>query len=420
MKMKHIALATLAACGLAMGSMAHAEKAKLEFWTMSLSPKFNGYFEDLVKKYNAQSADVEWVWVDYPWDVIQSKFTSAIAAGKPPALVNLNVPWAYDYFQDGLLQPVDALIKKDQYAAGAIADVTFNGKVYAFPHYNGANVIIYNKELFKKAGLDPNKPPRTTDEMFAAAKQIKAKTGVAGYAPAIGPTKIEGYFMQNGLDIVKDGKAAVNSPAHAAFIKKIADVYKAGGFMKDNLFSQDNFQASLAAFNQGRMAMLVSTPTTLTRIRDDAPDLYKKLDVAAAPVGPTGIVDGGWMFNFGVAKNVDAKYLAEIGKFGTYLTNTDNQLTFSKAAGTLPTSKAAALDPFFQQYEKDDLLKKGIATAAKNLDKTRTIYLANVKDSEQVSNRLASSVEKAVNGREDIQKALNDAAEFLDKKIVRK
>ncbi|WP_137937907.1 extracellular solute-binding protein [Chitinivorax sp. B] len=420
MKMKHIALATLTACGLAMGSMAHAEKTKLEFWTMSLSPKFNGYFEDLVKKYNAQSADVEWVWVDYPWDVIQSKFTSSIAAGKPPALINLNVPWAYDYFQDGLLQPVDTLIKKDQYAAGAIADVTFNGKVYAFPHYNGANVIIYNKELFKKAGLDPNKPPRTTDEMFAAAKQIKAKTGVAGYAPAIGPTKIEGYFMQNGLDIVKDGKAAVNSPAHTAFIKKIADVYKAGGFMKDNLFSQDNFQASLAAFNQGRMAMLVSTPSTLTRIRDDAPDLYKKLDVAASPVGPTGIVDGGWMFNFGVAKNVDAKHLAEIGKFGTYLTNADNQLAFSKAAGTLPTSKTAALDPFFQQYEKDDLLKKAIATAAKNLDKTRTIYLANVKDSEQVSNRLASSVEKAVNGREEVQKALNDAAEFLDKKIVRK
>ncbi|MDE1713835.1 extracellular solute-binding protein (plasmid) [Chromobacterium amazonense] len=224
---------------------------------------------------------------------------------------------------------------KSQYVAGALKDVTFNGKVYAFPHYNGANVIAYNAELFKKAGLDPNKPPKSFDQELQYAKTIKAKTGVAGFAPTLGPTKIEALLMQNGLDVVKDGKPAFNSPAHVAFVKKLTDAYKAGALLKDNLFSQDNFQVAMAAYNGGRLAMLESTPTTLTRVRDEAPKLYVHTRVAPAPLGPTGIAAGGWMFNFAVARNVDKAFLVN------FITVSKLQLTDSYSGVVLPTLAGA-------------------------------------------------------------------------------
>lgn len=417
MKLKSIASATLLAVGLtaSFGAFA-ADKPVIEVWTMSLSPKFDGYFKDLVSKYNAQNPGVEVKWTDYPWDVIQAKFTAAVGAGKPPALVNLNVPWAYDYKQDGLIQPVDGIINKAQFVRGALADVTFEGKTYAFPHYNGANVIAYNKDIFARAGLKA--APKTFDEQLSFAKAIKAKTGVAGFAPTLGPTKIEGFLIQNGLDVVKGGKAAFNSPAHVAMMKKLADAYKAGALLKDNLFAQDNFQVQMQAYNAGKMAMLVSTPTSLTRIRDEAPVLYKSTAVAAAPVGPTGIASGGWMFNFAVAKNVDKALLPEVGKFANYLTNDANQLAFSKLAGTLPTSSKAAKDPHFQTVAAPGgAVEQAVAVAASSLDSTRTIFLSGVKDPEVLSNKLAAAVEQAVTDRKDPKAALDEAAAFWNSKL---
>ncbi|PHV12254.1 extracellular solute-binding protein [Chitinimonas sp. BJB300] len=422
MKFKQLMTAAVVAASFAASAPAFsAEKQKLEVWTMSLAPKFNDFFKGMLDKYNAQHPNVEVVWTDYPWDVIQTKFTAAVAAGKPPALVNLNVPWTYDYKQDGLIQPLDGLIDKAQYVAGALQDVQFEGKTWAFPFYNGANVIAYNTDIFKKAGLDPKTPPNSLDMQIAYAKQIKAKTGIAGFAPALGPTKVEGFFLQEGLDVIKDGKAVFNSPAHIALVKKLADAYKSGAFLKDSLFSQDNFQVSMAAYNSGRMAMLVSVPSSMTRVRDDAPAIYKVTEVAGAPVGKTGIASGGWMFNYGVAKNVDKALLPEIGKLGNYLTNAENQLAFAKLAGALPTARKAAQHPYFQILPANaGAVEKAIAQAAKNLDNTRTVFLSGVKDSEVLSNKLGAAVELAVTGRKTAKAALDEAANFWNVKLATK
>jgi putative chitobiose transport system substrate-binding protein len=415
MQLKKLVAALVMSAGVA--NVAWADKVKVEVWTMSLSPKFNGYFENLEKQYEAKNPNVDVVWVDYPWDVIQSKFTAAVAAGTPPALVNLNVPWANDYVNEGIIQPVDGIINKATYSDGAIKDVTFKGKVYAFPFYNGANVILYNTDLFKKAGLTG--APKSFAEELKYAKIIKEKTGVAGFAPAIGPTKIEGLLMQQGLDVIKDGKAAFNTPKHVAFINALADAYKSGALMKDNLFKQDNFQDSMQAYNQGKMAMLESTPTTATRIRDDAPEIYKITDVAGAPVGPTGIAAGGWMFNFAVAKNVDKKILPEVGKVAAFFTGPEAQLEFSKLAGTLPTAKKTAMDPHFQKPAADTgLVGKAVAAAARNLNVTRTIYLAGVPEADVLGKKLADAVEAAVTGKQDTKAALDEAAAFWNEKLA--
>jgi putative chitobiose transport system substrate-binding protein len=191
----HIAALALVACGVVAAThVAAADKVHVEFWTMSLKPKFTPYFRTLVTQYAASHPTVELEWVDVPWDTLQTKLTAAIVAGSAPALVQLNVPWAYDYALYGALRPIDDLLgqDRDNYTPGAIADLTFNGKLYGFPHYNSVNVMAYNKTLFQQAGI--TRIPATREEQLDAAKVIRARTGQYGFSPALG--KIAGVFLE--------------------------------------------------------------------------------------------------------------------------------------------------------------------------------------------------------------------------------
>ena len=396
--------------------VAAAGKVHVEFWTMSMKPKFTAYFNGLAREYAASHPNVELEWVDVPWDTLQTKLTAAIVAGSAPALVQLNVPWAYDYALYGALRPIDDLLgpDRDQYTPGAIADLTFKGKVYGFPHYNSVNVMAYNKRLFKEAGIA--RVPTTRGEQLEAAKQIRARTGQYGFSPALG--KIAGVFLEEGLPLIENGRAVFNSPAHVALIAKFADAYKAGGLLKDKLFSEDNFPASIDAYKSGRIAMLEAPPSALTRVRDDAPDVYAVTDVAPVPIGAHGIAAGGWLFHFAVPKGTNGDGAIEAARFAKFLTNDANQLAFAKLAGTFPTAKGAVADPHFQQLRIDGgAYEKAMALGAQRMAIVRTLYVSGVPGFERLNKRLQDAVESAIIGRRDVKVALDDAVAYWNARL---
>jgi putative chitobiose transport system substrate-binding protein len=394
-----------------------AASEKIEFWTFSMKPKFTPYFETLVKNYEAGNPGVEVEWVDFPWDVIQTKLVTRIVAGTPPALVNLNVPWADEFARDGLLTPVDALLAdaRPRYLASTLEDLTFGGKTYGFPMYSNVAVIAYNTQIFKAAGI-PH-APRDLDEQLLFARQIAARTGKAGLCPAL--SKIDGMMMQQGLAVIKDGKAVFNSPAHIALIKKLADTYKAGGLLKDALFAEDNFPAAIDAYKGGRLGMLLAPPTAVKRIQSDAKDIYAITDVAPAPLGPTGIADGGWLIHFAVPKNVDAKLLPAIGKFARYLTNDANQLAFAKQASVYPAMAQAANDPFFMTVPPGaGAAEKAVSAGAVSMPHSHTLYVAGITDYDELRRYLVKAVEAGVTGKQDVKQALDQAVAIWNRKLA--
>jgi putative chitobiose transport system substrate-binding protein len=416
--MRALRLLALVALLLApIGAVAARDTVHVEFWTMSLKPKFTAYFRDLVARYQAAHPGVTLEWVDVPWDTLQTKLTAAIVARTAPALVQLNVPWAYDYALYGALRPIDALLGEDRarYTDGAIADVTFRGKVYGFPHYNSVNVMAYNTALFRQAGI--THVPATFAEQLEAARQIRARTGQYGFSPALG--KIAGIFLEEGLPLVQNGRAVFNSPRHVAFITRLADAYKAGGLLKDKLFSEDNYPASIDAYKSGRMAMLVAPPSALIRVRDDAPDVYAVTDVAPSPVGASGVAAGGWLFHFAMPSTTDDRTAVEAAQFAKFLTNDENQLAFTKLAGAFPTARKAAADPHFQRIPTNaGAYDKAMAIGARGMDVVRTLYVGGVPGFERLNKRLQDAVEAAVIGRRDPQAALDEAAAFWNSKLA--
>ena len=390
----------------------------IEFWTLSMKPKFIPYFQNMVQQFEALHPDIKVEWVDFPWDILQLKLITAIAAGTPPSLVNLNVPWAEEYARDSLIVPVDGMMRNQaMYSKVALEDLTFNGHIYGFPHYSNVNVIAYNTAIFAEAGLKA--PPKTLDEELAFARQIYARTGKAGYAPTLG--KIDSYFLQQGLPIITHGRAAFNSPQHVALVKKLADTYQAGGLLKDKLFSEDSFPAVIDAYKGGRLGMLVSAPTALRRIELDAKDVYAATNVAPAPLGPTQIADGGWMFHYAVPRGVDPKLYPAIGLFAEFLTNDENQLEFAKIAGVMPTTVKALADPYFVAVEQQaGAVEQAKPIAAASMKYSRSVYVAGLEDYDEMRRVLVKAVEGGMTGKQDIKQALDEAAAIWNKKLTKR
>jgi len=390
---------------------------KIEFWTFSMKPKFTPYFEQLVQRYERDNPDVKVEWVDFPWDIIQTKLVTRIVAGTPPALVNLNVPWADEFARDGLLLPVDGLLgdARARYLPGTLQDLTFGGKTYGFPMYSNVAVITYNTEIFKQAGI--TRAPRDLDEQLLYARQIAARTGKAGLCPAL--STIDGLMMQQGLPLLRDGKAVFNSPAHVALIRKLAETYRAGGLLKDALFAEDNFPAAIDAYKGGRLGMLLAPPTAVRRIETDARDIYAITDVAPAPLGPTGIADGGWLVHFAVPKNVSPALLPAVGKFARYLTNDANQLAFAKQASVYPAMAQAANDAFFTTVPAGaGAAEKAVAAGAVSMPHSHTMYVAGIDDYDELRRYLVKAVEAGVTGKQDIRQALDQAVLQWNRKLA--
>ncbi|MES2898619.1 MAG: extracellular solute-binding protein [Pseudomonadota bacterium] len=415
MKNKILLTAWLALALSASGAMAAV--TRIEFWTFSMKPRFTPYFESVVRTYEAANPGVKVEWIDFPWDVIQTKLVTRIVAGTPPALVNLNVPWADEYARDELLVPVDALLGSSGsgYIASTLQDLRFKGKTYGFPMYSNVAVVAINTSIFKAAGL--TRGPSSFDEQLAFARQIAARTGKAGYAPAL--SKIDGLFMWQGLAVIANGRAVFNSPAHVALVQKLSATYKAGGLLKESLFSEDNFPAVVDAYKGGRLGMLLAPPTALKRIQADAADVYAITDVAAAPLGPTGIADGGWLIHFAIPKGVDAALLPAVGKFARYLTGDANQLAFARQASVFPTSVKAAADPFFLALPKHaGAAEKAVAAGARSMAHSRTLYVAGIDDYDELRRSLVKAVEAGVTGRQDVKLALDQAVAIWNRKLA--
>jgi multiple sugar transport system substrate-binding protein len=186
------ALALLAGCQSAGsgttssgGTTAKDDGSTLTMWTRSPTATFS---QTLVDAYNAGHKNKVKLTV-IPADSYQQKVGTASGAKQLPDILASDVVYAPNYAAKGVFQDitarVDSLSFKSTLAPAHMKTATYNGKIYGVPHDIDLSAIFYNKVLFKKAGLDPEKPPATLDELYADAKKINDA----------GAGKYNGYFF---------------------------------------------------------------------------------------------------------------------------------------------------------------------------------------------------------------------------------
>ncbi len=220
----------------------------------------------LVAAWNAQNPTRKITMLTVPDAQYVQKFVQAVRGGDAPDLAAVDIANVKSLTSQGLLTDLTAQITalpyKDALAPAGMQISTLDGKTYAVPHQLDVSMLYYNKKLFQQAGLDPEKPPASLDEVVAAARKITALGGgnhgfaFAGNCAGCNAYTLLPYIWASGGDIMNaDGtEATLDDPAVAAALnahKTMWDEKLMPAAVKD-----DNGATWLTGFQSGKVGMV--------------------------------------------------------------------------------------------------------------------------------------------------------------------
>lgn len=170
----------LAAGMLGLGGMAQQRNVEIEFWTYYLSPNFDGYIKGVIADFEKANPTIKVKWVDKQ-DTMERDLTASIALGKAPDVVNLWQDSTFAGAQNGILLPITQVVPRgllDQLYYPNVLDIfTVEGQVYGLPWYGWLDqgVMMYNPDLFAKAGVDIRNIKNTDDLLAVSEKTRRSK-----------------------------------------------------------------------------------------------------------------------------------------------------------------------------------------------------------------------------------------------------
>ena len=167
-------IAALALLLAAMSSHSSWAAERLSMWVRASGANAAQHLVDL---WNSGHPDKIQLTV-IPDNQMVSKLATGVKAGQVPDLISFDLIYMPDFMRAGLLTDITDKVKDDanfKKVAPAFTQLaTYKGKLYGTGFTPDVSILIYNKDLFKKAGLDPGKPPTTLDQIHEYAKKIRA------------------------------------------------------------------------------------------------------------------------------------------------------------------------------------------------------------------------------------------------------
>ena len=291
-------------------------------------------YPELIAKWEAANpgykVDVQMI----GWAQCQDKATTLAAAGDPVALAYMGSRVLKQLSQNDLIVPIPYTDEeKASYYPHIVDTVTSDGQQWGLPVAFSTKALFWNKKLFEAAGLDPNTPPKTWDELYDMAKTIKDKTGTPGYGlPAKTMDNTMHQFLHyvytnDGQVIDADGNIVLDSPQNREalqFYKKLVDVAEEG----PTAYEQDEM---IHIFNDGQIAMLEQGPWVRVQAAEG-------LDwgVAALPTGPQAKGPGTLLITDSLAVFKGSGVEEQAIDLAKFLTNPENQFAYEKMHGLTP------------------------------------------------------------------------------------
>jgi len=249
-----------------------------------------------------------------PYGGLQNKVLIALRSGIPPDVIEVQTSWIAPYVATGKLQDIGATIKANldlkDFVPAAIEAASTGDKIYGLPFQAEALAMFYRRDLYRAAGLDPDKPPKTWSDFTEATKKL-TRTGTDGkrtfgYGIAGGGPEGEGntlyrslpYIWMNGGDILSPDmkQAALNKPEAVEAIRFYTDMFTKLKVAPPSTLENDGLQLR-RLFMAGAIAHFQGTPTEIERLEKDAPGLDYGITLMPYPAGKkSSALLGGWSF----------------------------------------------------------------------------------------------------------------------------
>jgi ABC-type glycerol-3-phosphate transport system substrate-binding protein len=317
---------------------------QLTFWH-SMSIYQRDALEKLVADYNDSQEEV---YVDLVfqglYNEMKTKLIPAVQSGNEPDIAQVAIEYLDIFIQGENIEPItDRITEEDR--ADILSQfwngVTRNREVYAFPFNLSVQVLYYNRDAFRESGLDPEKPPKTWDDVIVYGKQLTKDIDDNGTVDQWGVLiSLEGVFGFTPLIRQKGGeflnqdrtKALFNSSAGVEVMELVQDLAYTHQIMPSNwtLFE------GTSAFLEGKIVM---GPITCAGIKFAEENLPWDLGIAPLPYieNKSVLLGGAGLVTFARSSRRQKAAM----DFITWLTQKENCIRWHKATGYLPLRKSA-------------------------------------------------------------------------------
>ncbi|MFC4563779.1 extracellular solute-binding protein [Nocardiopsis mangrovi] len=269
-------------------------------------------------------------------DLVQ-QLRQGFAGGNPPDVFYVSPDLFQQYAQGGSLYPYGERIEDaDDFYPALRASYTYEDELYCLPKDQSAHALVINTAMWEDAGLDPDEPPATWEELQDAAAEL-TEDGRVGLAMG-GDYNIAGTFMQEagGWFLDDDGtEVTADTPENREALDYIAGNLDAGNFAYVN---DIDAQSGSEALGSEKAAMIVDGGWVTGAFDNDFPDLEWK--AVEMPEGPGG--QGTTVFSncWGIAEASGDKDAAV--DLVTFLAGAEQQQRFAEGFGAAPSRQSLA------------------------------------------------------------------------------
>lgn len=351
---------------------------------------------------------------------VKSKLLSSMAAGEAPDVAMVDSLAIGEMVEAGVIQDLSGYVESWEGWEDILPTfkdaASWDGKPYGVFMNTDLRLLVWNKKLFEEAGLDPEAPPESWDDLIEKAKAVNNPPAVYGFVVPGGssehlPMRWYMFLRGAGGQILDDnGCAAFNSEAGV----RAAEFYQR--LVEENLMPADVLSASAddndKALAAGKYAMGVVGSWFFNFTAEagiDTPEAFNETFGAGAVPTPDGSASppsaGGWT----VAIPADAPNPDLAWEFITTAMNEENQREWAISRGYVPVRESLSEDeefgeviPFF------DVIKEQVEQA-----KTRP----PIPEYGELSAELQSALQGVMLGEVEAQEALDAAAEAINGQI---
>ncbi|TWH05015.1 arabinogalactan oligomer/maltooligosaccharide transport system substrate-binding protein [Nocardioides sp. J9] len=317
--------------------------AELTWWDTSDPTNEAPAFKELIKKFNAEYPNVTINYQSVPFGEAQNKFKTAAEAGQgAPDILRAEVAWVPEFAAAGHLYALDGtpLLEDNDYLETPLSSNVYDGKTYGVPQVTDTLGLMYNKELFEKAGIE--QAPTTWDEVEDAAAQLKAKAGVEGiYVNSAGYFLLPFMYGEGGDLVDTEAKTIeVASDENKAGIKVAQDLVTSGAAPKPD--ANDSYGTMMTLFKEGKVGMIINGPWEVANISND-PKFggFENLGIAPVPGGSAGAGAPVGGHNYVVYSGMDEAKADAATAFIQFMTSAESEAFLADELGLLPTNEGA-------------------------------------------------------------------------------
>src|SRR3954454_19018793 len=292
-----------------------------------------------------------------PWSDLFTNITTAVTSGKGPDVLNIGNTWSATLQSTGAFEPfegttLNSVGGKDKFLQTSWSASGAPGKTpTSVPLYGLSYGLIYNKKLFKEAGIAT--PPKTWSEFVADAKKLtkpdQGQFGVALEGASITENAHWAFILsrQNGGNLFEGNKPTFDSPQNVKAVKQYVDLWGDQKVASPSSAQSSDGTQALAQFAKGKAGMTMWQNNAQNNLKAGGLKTsdYEVADVPVTDSSSTPIMTHVAGINVSVFQNSGHKDAAMA--FVKFLTSPEEQVSLNTQFGSLPVVKEAQSDQAF-------------------------------------------------------------------------